>query len=171
MEELHSIGYIHRDIKASNFAPGRGRSSTIFIFDFGLSRRFVDGSNMKLSPRKNVGWRGTVRYASLNAHKQLDLARRDNIESWFYMLLEMKIGSLPWCFLRERDQVGNSKMLIKKDRANFFSNLPQQFQEIMDIIDKIRIDDNCELSYIGTVSVTSVAIMAEHGSNNISIPE
>ncbi|CAI5439975.1 unnamed protein product [Caenorhabditis angaria] len=201
MEELHSIGYIHRDIKSSNFAPGRGRCSTIFIFDFGLSRRFVDGSNMKLSPRKNVGWRGTVRYASLNAHKQLDLSRRDDIESWLYMLIEMKLGSLPWCFLRERNQVGNSKMIIRTDRANFFSNLPKQFQEIMDIIDnydfescpnypklkklveKIRINDNCdeaemkwdwetaELSIIGTVSVKSVAIMAENGSNNISSPE
>ncbi|KHJ93234.1 hypothetical protein OESDEN_06859 [Oesophagostomum dentatum] len=45
IEELHSIGYISRDIKPGNFAPGHKatrQGKTIFMYDFGLARRYLD---------------------------------------------------------------------------------------------------------------------------------
>lgn len=48
------------------------------------------------SSRGEVGWRGTIRYGSLHAHLGVDLSRRDDVESWLYLLVEITKGSLPW---------------------------------------------------------------------------
>lgn len=41
----------------------------VYMLDFGLARQYVTPSGDVRSPRSAAGFRGTVRYASLNAHK------------------------------------------------------------------------------------------------------
>lgn len=42
IEDLHNVGFIHRDVKPSNFAMGRKPSvaHTVFMLDFGLARQY-----------------------------------------------------------------------------------------------------------------------------------
>ncbi|ETN82085.1 hypothetical protein NECAME_08184 [Necator americanus] len=60
LEELHWIGFLHRDVKPGNFAIGRaetGELRKLFILDFGMCRRFymlIDFTNAKLP------WKGTT---------------------------------------------------------------------------------------------------------------
>src|SRR5687768_11762949 len=73
IEELHSIGYLHRDIKPGNYSVGlperRGELRRIFILDFGMCRRYVRNDNITLRrPRAAAGFRGTPRYAALRCH-------------------------------------------------------------------------------------------------------
>lgn len=45
IEELHRTGFISRDVKPGNFAIGNRAEDNhrlVFMFDFGLSRRYVD---------------------------------------------------------------------------------------------------------------------------------
>lgn len=49
-----------------------------------------------LPSRGETGWRGTTRYGSLQAHHKQDLSRKDDLESWIYMIVELTKGSLPW---------------------------------------------------------------------------
>lgn len=49
-----------------------------------------------IPPRPKAGWRGTTRYGSLNAHHRRDLSRRDDLESWLYVIIELTKGALPW---------------------------------------------------------------------------
>uniref|UniRef100_A0A1I8BV57 Protein kinase domain-containing protein n=1 Tax=Meloidogyne hapla TaxID=6305 RepID=A0A1I8BV57_MELHA len=58
--------------------------------------RIFDHNNNIVAARPDVGWRGTTRYGSRSAHQHQDLARKDDVESWFYMIVEMTRGSLPW---------------------------------------------------------------------------
>ena len=49
-----------------------------------------------LQERAMVGFRGTIRYASVNAHYGRDLGRVDDLWSLLYILVELATGSLPW---------------------------------------------------------------------------
>ena len=42
--ELHSIGFISRDVKPGNFVVGvRENRKFLYIIDFGLARQYIDG--------------------------------------------------------------------------------------------------------------------------------
>ena len=47
IEQLHGRGYIHRDVKPSNFVMGRGKTRTqVYMVDFGLAKQHLDRNGM-----------------------------------------------------------------------------------------------------------------------------
>ncbi|GMT27497.1 hypothetical protein PFISCL1PPCAC_18794, partial [Pristionchus fissidentatus] len=141
IQELHGIGYISRDVKPGNFAPGLRENiqhRVIFMFDFGLARKHLDKNGNVIPQRKEIGWRGTSRYGSLEAHRRKDLGRRDDVESWFYLLIEVTIGALPWRLVPDRATVYQAKMYARNEgRKNFFSDCPKAYDEFMTKIDAL----------------------------------
>ncbi|CAH8646533.1 unnamed protein product [Dicrocoelium dendriticum] len=107
IENIHASGFLHRDIKPSNFAVGRlpTNSRTIYILDFGLARQYVTPKGDVRPPRPVAGFRGTVRYASRNAHMNREMGRHDDLWSMFYMLVEFASGQLPWRRIKDKEQV------------------------------------------------------------------
>ena len=71
IQNIHIIGFLHRDIKPSNFSMGRlpTNSRRVYMLDFGLARKFTNANGEVRAARPQAGFRGTVRYASVNAHK------------------------------------------------------------------------------------------------------
>ncbi|TKR77561.1 hypothetical protein L596_018509 [Steinernema carpocapsae] len=142
IEELHSIGFLSRDVKPSNFALGRINSEKrrlIYMLDFGIARRYVDKYGVLLPERESGGWRGTSRYCSLNIHRRLDQSRRDDVESWFYMVVELTSGHLIWGHLTrcEKPQIENLKALARSVyRRSFLSGCPSDYNTIFDAIDR-----------------------------------
>ncbi|CAJ0939134.1 unnamed protein product, partial [Mesorhabditis belari] len=98
IQQLHQLGFIHRDIKASNFCLAPGCSSKdlrVYLVDFGLCRSYRDEKGQFKTPRTKVSFKGTTRYASLAAHNEKEQSLKDDIESWFYMTIEFITGFLP----------------------------------------------------------------------------
>ena len=127
IRSIHNSGFLHRDVKPSNFAIGAtpGTSRTCFMLDFGLSRQYTTLTGEVRQPRTVAGFRGTVRYASLNAHLAHDLGRHDDLWSVFYMLVELAIGQLPWRRIRDKEEAGEVK--AQYDHRKLIKTMPYEF--------------------------------------------
>ncbi|CAL8315521.1 unnamed protein product [Lota lota] len=127
IESIHLVGFLHRDIKPSNFAMGRLASTCrcCYMLDFGLARQFTNSCQEVRPPRPVAGFRGTVRYASVNAHKNKEMGRHDDLWSLFYMLVEFMVGQLPWRKVKDKEQVGNLKETY--DHHLMLKHLPSEF--------------------------------------------
>ncbi|KAI5102828.1 tau-tubulin kinase 1 isoform X1 [Silurus meridionalis] len=88
----------------SNFAMGRLPSThrKCYMLDFGLARQYTNTNGEVRPPRTVAGFRGTVRYASVNAHKNKEMGRHDDLWSLFYMLVEFTVGQLPWRKIKDK---------------------------------------------------------------------
>ena len=95
VREVHKRGFIHRDVKASNFVLCK-ENRQVFIVDFGLAKKHLDSNNMPVAKRKSADFRGTVSFASLNAHMSIDLARRDDMWSLYFTMLDFLNEKLEW---------------------------------------------------------------------------
>ncbi|KAH7722631.1 Protein kinase domain containing protein [Aphelenchoides avenae] len=147
LEELHSIGYIHRDVKPSNYAVGRlevHEARHVYLLDFGLCRKYLDEYGFLRPPRMKTKFRGTNLYAPLSAHLNREECRKDDLESWLYQQIELTRSALPW---RSRDSgKKKSKDVVgaHKERCRFDPGLqelmggcPREYIEILRYTDRL----------------------------------
>ncbi|KAM8920860.1 tau-tubulin kinase 2 [Pelodytes ibericus] len=134
IESIHSVGFLHRDIKPSNFAMGRFPSTCrkCYMLDFGLARQFTTSCGDVRPPRAVAGFRGTVRYASVNAHRNREMGRHDDLWSLFYMLVEFVVGQLPWRKIKDKEQVGSIKE--RYEHRLMLKHLPPEFSVFLEHI-------------------------------------
>ena len=116
----------------------RGKRSTLHIIDFGLAvPYYIPEMDEHITLTGGQGLTGTARYASVNAHKGLQLSRRDNLESAAYLLLYFAAGCLPWQGLKRKNGASSSLRVSKqKQTADLFlfceaRGLPREFAVIV----------------------------------------
>ncbi|XP_066945982.1 uncharacterized protein Asator isoform X3 [Macrobrachium rosenbergii] len=134
IEAIHEVGFLHRDIKPSNFSMGRmpHNCRKVYMLDFGLARQYTNANGEVRTPRAAAGFRGTVRYASINAHKNKEMGRHDDLWSLFYMTVEFVNGQLPWRKIKDKEQVGLMKE--KYDHRLLIKHLPSDFKQFLEHI-------------------------------------
>ena len=117
LKSIHEKGLVHRDIKPDNFLIGlNSKVKSIYIIDFGFCKTYSLKENTEL---RTSGLIGSPMYASINAHKFLDLTRRDDLESLGYMLAYFYLGSLEWegnNVYTNEEYVYLKRKLVEKDR-------------------------------------------------------
>ncbi|XP_044316624.1 tau-tubulin kinase homolog Asator isoform X7 [Drosophila rhopaloa] len=141
IESIHSVGFLHRDIKPSNFSVGRlpYNCRRVYMLDFGLARQYTTGTGEVRCPRAAAGFRGTVRYASINAHRNREMGRHDDLWSLFYMLVEFVNGQLPWRKIKDKEQVGLTKE--KYDHRVLLKHLPSDLKQFLEHIQSLTYAD------------------------------
>lgn len=127
------------------------------MLDFGLARQYIVASGSKDSkgssnttssgtpkfevrpPRAAAGFRGTVRYASVNAHKNKEMGRHDDLWSLLYMIVEFVNGALPWRKIKDKEQVGQMKE--RYDHRLLLKHLPADFRQFLEHIQSLTYFD------------------------------
>ena len=95
LEKLHSLGYIHRDLKPQNVMLDDEQKA--LLIDYGVAVRFEDKNKKHIKFEKRAASIvGTPTFLSQNAVQGMTVSRRDDLESMLYVLLQMHRCELPW---------------------------------------------------------------------------
>ena len=147
LENFHSKGFVHGDIKPENFLlgpPGTPTEKKLYLVDLGLGTRWRDpicSAHIEYDQRPDI-FRGTVRYASVHAHLGRTASRRDDLESLAYTLLFLLKGRLPW-----QGYQGDNKgfLVCKKKMATSPEALcrytPSAFRQFMEAVINLKFDE------------------------------
>ncbi|CAK8695001.1 uncharacterized protein LOC143445577 isoform X2 [Clavelina lepadiformis] len=157
IKNIHSVGFLHRDIKPSNFAMGRTSATcrTVYMLDFGLSRQYTNAAGDIRQARTVAGFRGTVRYASINAHHNREMGCHDDLWSLLYMLVEFVNGQLPWRKIKDKEQVGILKE--KFDDKALLKHMPHEMLDLYHHISNLQYYDKPDYEYVYSLFEKSIA--------------
>ncbi|XP_065043069.1 casein kinase 1-like protein HD16 isoform X2 [Musa acuminata AAA Group] len=147
LENMHSKGYVHGDVKPENFLlgqPATPQEKKLFLVDLGLATRWKDACNsnhVEYDQRPDV-FRGTVRYASVHAHLGRTASRRDDLESLAYTLIFLHRGRLPW----QGYQGDNKSFLVCKKKMSTSPEMmcclcPPPFKQFLEIVVNMKFDE------------------------------
>jgi serine/threonine protein kinase len=138
LKAIHEKKLIHRDIKPDNFLLGK--NNQIYLIDFGLCKTYIK-NDVHIEMKKTSSLIGSITYASINAHQNKQLSRRDDLESLGYMFLYFILGNLPW---REIDFSKNKNTEIIILLKNTITNdkcLPDILIEYMNYVRKLEFEE------------------------------
>ena len=151
LEVMHEAGFVHRDVKPSNFVVGRGiHTDRVYLIDFGLARQYTDKhTRQPLPPRKDIGgFRGTPRYASVYVHREEDLGRRDDLWSLLYILVEFVTGDLPWGHKRDKASIGRIKERYATSGSKLLKGCPSCFALIYKHLQSLQFESRPDYAYL-----------------------
>ena len=158
VEQIHNKGYIHRDIKPTNFCFKKNEEQyikqnykkgtitnnfNICIIDYGLAKRHLNNNGIPIISQTNNeknNFIGTLNYASINCHNNLELSRRDDLFSFFVMILDLLNEKVPW---RKENIIKSDIKIIKEKCINdpekyLFLTTTKDKKEISDILNYIK---------------------------------
>ncbi|KIJ41625.1 hypothetical protein M422DRAFT_255243 [Sphaerobolus stellatus SS14] len=98
LQTLHSLNFIHGDIKPKNFCVSATSSSKpmLYMIDMGTVRRYSYRGQHLLEDKTPCSKTCTVNFASINTHKGKPLSRRDDLELFTYTVMALSPHGLPW---------------------------------------------------------------------------
>jgi serine/threonine protein kinase len=119
IKTLHEKGLVHRDIKPDNFLFGIHNFHSLYLIDFGFCKTFLTNNSRQESehilPKKTHNLIGSKNYASIMSHSRMELSRRDDMESFCYLLFALFHGSLKWSFISDECEIIRLKRTLVDD--------------------------------------------------------
>ncbi|KAG8191253.1 hypothetical protein JTE90_003265 [Oedothorax gibbosus] len=129
LEYIHSHGYIHADVKASNLLTGygHGRENEVYLIDFGLACRYVtNGLHKELKEDRRKAHDGTIEFTSRDAHIGAH-SRRGDLEVLGYNMLQWLCGRLPWeDNLKDQESVSRQKSMYMSNISSLMKSCYQK---------------------------------------------
>uniref|UniRef100_A0A914ZY42 non-specific serine/threonine protein kinase n=4 Tax=Parascaris univalens TaxID=6257 RepID=A0A914ZY42_PARUN len=136
LQHLHEATFIHRDVKPTNCCLGAVPDvKHVYLIDFGMCRRFR-ADNGKWRPlRKKAPFKGTIRYASLNALRLQECGPVDDLIGWLYSCIEITLSKLPWAKSTPREMLHMKENMTAEEVC---AQMPPPFVECYNYISQLK---------------------------------
>ena len=153
LEYVHSKNYLHRDIKPANFLVGNPDNSQIYLIDFGNAKKFRSsktGKHIKIMKSKLIF--GALLFLSMNIFKQIESARKDELESLGLVIIYLFIGSLPWSKIKFYTlydgliKIGKIRKNISIE--NICKGMPKEMNTYMNYIKNLNYEQCPDYEYL-----------------------
>ena len=126
----------------------------VYLIDFGLAKKYRDKRvrHIRFRQKKDCELTGTARYASVNAHKGMELSRRDDLESTGYVFLYFLKGSLPWQGLQARNDKERYKLITEKKLSisteRLCHELPDELKDYLNYCKGLKFEEEPDYEYL-----------------------
>jgi vaccinia related kinase len=117
LEYIHSMGYVHADIKGANMLLKDSDPNQVYLVDFGLCCHY--DKDYKPDPKR--AHNGTLEYISRDGHCGVQ-SKRGDLEILGYNMIMWSGGILPWGQLKNPKAVHESKKGYMMDLPLFFKD-------------------------------------------------
>lgn len=142
LENLHWMGYVHGDVKPDNILMDKS-GHTLYLVDFGLSRRYIDPKTHMHIPAEPCHPIGSPYYMSINVLKNQRMSRRDDLESLAYLLAEVvNERNIPW--ISESGDDSNDTILslkLETSPEELFNGQPREFANFLEEVRALEFDE------------------------------
>ena len=160
IQKIHDAGYIHRDIKPSNFCLDIDEEKKIinnyknnlyfnhdikvYLIDFGLVKKIKKNEEETLineKEEKEIGFVGTLTFASISVHNREELGKKDDLWSFFFMILDLMGENLPWRSIdgENEDAIFEcKKKCLDEPEKYLFLKSTRNNKEIMNIFEYLK---------------------------------
>ena len=150
---MHEKNIIHRDIKPDNISVGYDDPCQIYFLDFGLAKKYRSSKTKAHNPMsKHSKLTGTARYASINALAGSEQSRRDDLESFGYVLTYLYKGVLPWMGIHAKNKEEKySKILNVKrncEAEKILKNGPKEMIDYLNYCKKMKYEQDPDYHYL-----------------------
>ena len=151
LQYIHSKYIIHRNINPSNFLIGTKNPSLIYMIDFAYAKKYRShrtGNHIKFSLNQKIN--GQISYISANAMRGGEQSRKDDLESFGYMIIYLLKGFLPW------KEFENNKNKFKKiyelknkiSSARLCRYLPEEIKILIEYTKKLSFEQEPNYEYL-----------------------
>ena len=96
IQAFHEAGFLHRDIKPTNFTLDLTRRKQVKLIDLGLAKRYMNSDGKHIDCILKKSQVGTLRYSSVYSAAHVQSSRRDDILSFIYTAVNIFCEKLPW---------------------------------------------------------------------------
>ena len=164
LEYIHSKDIIHKDIKPHNFLIGLKDPNVIYLIDFGFSRKYRSsrtGKHIKFQNLKTAT--GSIGYISLNGNRGFELSRRDDLESFGYMIIYLATNNLPWMPIGKLN-IDNGEKLKAVFTLKYSTtpeilckDLPEEFIDYIKYVRKLDFEENPDYNYLKGLFISALS--------------
>ena len=155
LEYIHSKNYIHRDIKPSNLVIGRKDPNIIYLVDFGFSCKYRSSHSGKHIKFKKLNYIiGSLEFSSINGNKAYQQSRRDDLESFGYMIISAITKELPWdkIYTFKMDKEKLYKEVCQKKESTLpeklCKGLPEEFSQYIKYCRNLEFEQEPNYEYL-----------------------
>lgn len=173
LELLHSLNYIHNDIKLDNIAilfqnyKNDTNNVACSLIDLGKASKIEKKKKTRLFGCQGKRIKGNLKFASLNSLNEGEALAKDDMESLCYLLLYLNNNGLPWSNIPKSDKNKYKEMVIKEKKEFKINNYcGDNFHEIITIFNDLKnLASNEKPKYAKYKNLFSNIIERNGGSN------